>query len=244
LLNNLNAIVLTLRFEKDNATKCQYLRRVASDAVADTLQQLFETAEDAGKHIEEVRTQITTLIESQKDIVKTFVETSLDEALKETIANAEERTAQNLAEAKKQLAATTGDAVTALNKVVGEVSTDMDLSTKEEIEQLESNIKNQKIEIQDESISMLSDCIKLLVLKKMDTLTILLVFAVDALFDSMEELYKTAKEFKLDQQQLRDEVFDVIEVSYSTFQSKVSLEVQRAVTVLEAIMDNNGDDSA
>ena len=49
-----------------------------------------------------------------------------------------------------------------------------------------------------------------LVLEKMDTLTVALVYAMDKLFDAVEELYKIQAEFKMSQQQLRDLVFRVI----------------------------------
>lgn len=163
-------------------------------------------------------------------------------ALQEALANAEESTEKKLATAKKNLKSATEDAATTLEKVTNVTSTDVDPDTKEEIEELESNIKKQQAEIRDESITMLSDCIRLLVLKKMDKLTLVLVFAVDKLFDSVEELYKTQSEFKLDQQQLRDAVYHVVETIHTDFQAKVSLEVQLAVTILEAMMDDSGDD--
>jgi hypothetical protein len=244
LLNNLNGIVLTFRFERDNATQCLYLRRVATDNVADTLQQVFEAAKEEGAHIENLRTSVTSAIESQKDKVKTFVETSLDEALQEAVAKAEDEATDKLAAAKKQLKNAAGNATSALDKVTSNVeSVNHDPATREEIQELESNIQKQRVDIKDESVAMLSDCIKLLVLKKMDKLTILMVYVVDMLFDSVEELYKTATEFKLGQQQLRDHVYDIVQTAHDDYQKKVTLEVKRAVTVLEAIMaDNGGDD--
>lgn len=244
LLNNLNGIVLTYRFEKDDPTKFRYLRRVASDAVADILQKIFESAEDAGKHIEDLRTNITTAIESQKGTVKTFVETSLDDALQEAAANTAVRTEEKLEELKKQLKAVTEDAVSTLDKVAGVTTPIVDPRLLQQIEELETDIQKQREGIKDESIAMLSDCIKLLVLKKMDTLTVLLVFALDKLFDSVEVLYKTQNEFKLTQQQLRDEVFKVIETTHSDNQRKVSVQVRKAATVLEAIVADSGNDDA
>jgi hypothetical protein len=49
-----------------------------------------------------------------------------------------------------------------------------------------------------------------LVLKKMDSRTVVLVYAMDRLFDAVEELYKIQAEFKMPLQQLRDLVFRVI----------------------------------
>lgn len=244
-LNNLNGVVLSFRFERDNAMQCDYLRRIASDNVADTLQQVFETAENAGKHIEDLRVQITSLIESQKSKVKDFVETSLDKALQEAVANANAAASEKLAAAKKQLTAATGDAVSTLDKVTGADSVgELDPSTQQEIQELENNIKAQRVDIQDESVAMLSDCIKLLVLKKMDKLTIVLVYIVDKLFNSVQELYKTATEFKMTPQQLRDLVYDVIESAHKEYQQKVTMEVKRGVTVLQAIMEDSGDDGS
>lgn len=242
-LNNLNGIVLTFRFERDNATQCLYLRRVATDNVADTLQQVFETAKEEGSHIEDLRKSVTSTIESQKDKVKTFVETSLDEALQGAVAKAEDDATDKLAAAKKQLTAATDNATSALDKVTSDIkSVNPDPATREEIQELESNIQKQRVDIKDESVAMLSDCIKLLVLKKMDKLTILMIYVVDKLFDSVEELYKTATEFKLSQQQLRDHVYDIVQTAHDDYQKKVTQEVKRAVTVLEAIMADNGDD--
>lgn len=242
LLNNLNGIVLTFRFEKDDPAKFQYLRRVASDAVADILQTVFEAADDVGNRLEDMRTKIATAIESQKDIVKTYVETSLDDALQKAVASAEAQTEEKLEAAKKQLKIVTQDAVASLDKVTGVTEVSLDPRLQQEIEQLESDIQKQQQGIKDESVSMLSDCIKLLVLKKMDTLTVVLVYAVDKLFDAVELLYKTHAEFKMSHQQLRDLVFKVIETTHSTFQKNVASQVRKVATVLEAIMSDCGDD--
>lgn len=243
ILNDMNGIILTFRFERDNATQCLYLRRVATDSVADAIQQVFENSDEKGEYIENLRNEVTFVIHSQKDKVKEFVETSLDDALQGAVAKAEGDASVKLTAAKKKLNPAIGTATTALDNVTGgEESVSDYTSNKKKIEELENNIKEQRVDIQDESVAMLSNCIKLLVLKKMDKLTVLLVHVVDTMFDSVSELYKTATESKLERKQLRDHVYNVVQTTHSDFQNKVTLETNRAVAVLQSIMADGSDD--
>ncbi len=87
------------------------------DAVADILQTTFEAANNVGYRLQDMRANIATVIESQKDIVKTYIKTFLDDALQKAAANAVAQMEEKLKETgKKQLKTATDGAVASLDK--------------------------------------------------------------------------------------------------------------------------------
>lgn len=112
----INGIALTFHL-KGQSSQVSIHARVASDAVADILQTTFEAANNVGYRLQDMRANIATVIESQKDIIKTYIKTFLDDALQKAAANAVAQMEEKLKETgKKQLKTATEGAVASLDK--------------------------------------------------------------------------------------------------------------------------------
>lgn len=223
LLNNVNAIILSYRFESKSKTprKFAYMRNVATDHLADALEPLLrkDFTPLLGKirvTVGSLQTDVQVLVSNHVDLLLNTASTKVDETVENKLAEVDEK----LAHVQVGLSAAG----------VAPPPT----------EDVKSAALKQGKDTKDDLVATFGVMFKDVLIGKMETLTDTIVKLIRMLVEKADAIF--AQYNKKRDEKIHEEMHQLVEDMYASAVKQVADEVRKIVDMMAAIMDAGDDD--